>query len=199
MRSKDKIDLIVKIDRLNWKIFNIGVTNFNIFPIGAPYELFKSFPLFICEFYNSSCRLPVPHKIGYLFLMPDFGPSWPMIKVDSLSKFQVSQHKAHTHSLSLSLSLSLFNGVVILLRPQPQLTRHQSQASLWKEAPSFLFLMLPPLCTTATPRNLSSHSHSLQKLLPSPTFGGPKPPPLHRSSFSHRLQSPAQVSNILFQ
>ena len=108
MRSKDKIDLIVKIDRLNWKFFNIGVTNFNIFPIiGAPYELFKSFPLFICEFYNSSCRLPIPHKIGYLFLMPDFGPSWPMIKVDSLSKFQVSQHKAHTHSLSLSLSLSL--------------------------------------------------------------------------------------------
>ena len=107
MRSKDKIDLIVKIDRLNWKIFNIGVTNFNIFPIiGAPYELFKSFPLFICEFYNSSCRLPIPHKIGYLFLMPDFGPSWPMIKVDSLSKFQVSQHKAHTHSLSLSLSLA---------------------------------------------------------------------------------------------
>ena len=110
MRSKYKIDLIVKIDGLNWKKkkFNIGVTNFNIFPIiGAPYELFKSFPLFICEFYNSSCRLPIPHKIGYLFLMPDFGPSWPMIKVDSLSKFQVSQHKAHTHSLSLSLSLSL--------------------------------------------------------------------------------------------
>ena len=75
------------------------MTNFNIFPIvGAPYELFKSFPLFICEFYNTSCRLPILRKMGYLFLMPDFGPSWPMIKFDSLSKFQVSQHKAHAHS-----------------------------------------------------------------------------------------------------
>ena len=170
------------------------MTNFNIFPIiGAPYELFKSFPLFICEFYNSSCRLPIPHKTGYLFLMPDFGPSWPMIKVDSLSKFQVSQHKAHAHSLSF------FNGVVVLLRPQPQSMRLQSQASLRKEAPGFLFPVLPPPHATATPKNHSSHSHSLQKLLPSPTFGGPKPPPLHRSSFSHRLRSPAQVSNILFQ
>ncbi|KAK9991029.1 hypothetical protein SO802_026014 [Lithocarpus litseifolius] len=50
--------------------------------------------------------------MGYLFLMPDFGPSWPMIKVDSLSKFQVSQHKAHTHSLSLSSMASSFSSVL---------------------------------------------------------------------------------------
>ncbi|XP_050292277.1 CDK5RAP1-like protein [Quercus robur] len=50
--------------------------------------------------------------MGYLLLMPDFGPSWPMIKVDSLSKFQVSQHKAHTHSLSLSSMASSFSSVL---------------------------------------------------------------------------------------
>ena len=175
--------------------FNIGVTNFNIFPIvGAPYELFKSFPLFICEFYNTSCRLPILRKMGYLFLMPDFGPSWPMIKFDSPIQIPKSLNTKLTHT-----PLSFFNGVVVLLRPQPQSMRLQSQASLRKEAPGFLFPVLPPPHATATPKNHSSHSHSLQKLLPSPTFGGPKPPPLHRSSFSHRLRSPAQVSNILFQ
>ena len=95
------------------KKFNIGVTNFNIFPIvGAPYELFKSFPLFICEFYNTSCRLPILRKMGYLFLMPDFGPSWPMIKFDSPIQIPSLSTQSSRTLLSLSSMASSFSSVL---------------------------------------------------------------------------------------
>ena len=60
------------------------------------------FYLFICEFYNTSCRLPILRKMGYLFLMPDFGPSWPMIKFDSPIQIpSLSTQSSRTLSLFL--------------------------------------------------------------------------------------------------
>ena len=121
------------------------------------------------------------------------GPIWPMFRS---IPYPIPSFSTQTNTITLSLSL-FFNGVVLLLRPQSQSMRLQSQVSLHK-APGFLFPLLPPPHATVTPKDLSSHSHSLQKLLPRPSLlrsRGPKSPPLHRSSFSHRLRSPAQVSN----
>ena len=66
------------------------------------------FYLFICEFYNTSCRLPILHKMGYLFLMPDFGP-WSKSIPYPNSK---SLNTKLTHTLSLSSMASSFSSVL---------------------------------------------------------------------------------------